>query len=222
MRYPLLVPCIVLSVALISVARADESTQADEQALQAVGLRSDGPTLLEFFRRRTAGEVKPEHVAELVRQLSDKAAPVREKATGELVSLGTMVIPWLRQASKDPDDLETAARARKCLEYIEGGSGSSLVAAAARLLANRSPTGATEALLAYLPFGDDDTVVEEVKAALAALAFRNGKPDPALVKALESSSSLTRAIASPPAGFRMSRPCGSWHWTQFIWPSITG
>src|SRR5262245_2432374 len=196
MRHLLLVSCIILSGALIAVARADEATQADEQALQAVGLRADGATLLEFFRKRTAGEVKPERVTEWIRQLGGKSAPVREKATGELVSLGTIAIPWLRQASKDPDDLETASRARKCLEHIEGGSGSTLATAAARLLANRAPAGATEALLAYLPFADDDTVVEEVKASLGTLAFRGGKPDPALVQALESASSLTRAVAA--------------------------
>src|SRR5262249_31980077 len=104
--------CLIVFFSLISLARGDEAMQADEQALQAVGLRSDGPVLLEFFQKRTAADVKPERLAELVRQLGDKSAPVREKATGELVSLGTIAVPWLRQAAKDPDDLETANRAR--------------------------------------------------------------------------------------------------------------
>src|SRR5438093_620239 len=170
--------CLIASLAVVPAA-ADETTQADEQALQAVGLRSDGASLLDFFRNRTAGEAKPNHLAELVRHLGDNSAAVREKASGELVSLGIIAAPWLRQACKDPDDLETANRARICLEHIEGGSASTLVAAAARLLANRAPAGATEALLAYLPFADDDTVVDEVKAALAYLATRNGQPDAA-------------------------------------------
>jgi HEAT repeat protein len=196
MRRLLCLACLVFGLGLVAIARSDETSKADEQALQAVGLRSDAPSLLEFFRKRTAGEAKPERITELVRQIGDKDAAVREKATGELVSLGTLAIPWLRQASKDPDDLESANRARKCLEHIEGGSGATLVAAAARLLANRAPAGATDMLLAYLPFADDDTVVEEVKAALASLATREGKADAALVKALDDKSSLTRAIAA--------------------------
>jgi len=196
MRSHLSLASCALLLMLGATARADEVTKADEQALQTVGLRADGPALLEFFRKRTAGEIKPDQVQKLVRQLGDASAAVREKATGELVSLGTIAVPWLRQASKDPDDLETANRARKCLEHVEGASSSTLVTAAARLLANRAPAGATEALLTYLPFADDDTVVEEVKAALASLATRDGKADPALVKALESKSSLARAIAA--------------------------
>src|SRR5215471_3477478 len=196
MRRILPLACFVIGLGLVAIARSDETTKADEQALQAVGLRSDAATLLDFFRKRTAGEAKPDRVSELVRQLGDASAAVREKATGELVSLGTIAVPWLRQAVKDPDDLETANRARKCLEHIEGGSGATVVAAAARLLASRAPAGATDALLAYLPFADDDTVVEEVKAALASLATRDGKADPALVKALDDKSSLTRAIAA--------------------------
>src|SRR5262245_51293828 len=132
MRFHLVLSSLVLGLALGTAVRADEATQADEQALQAVGLRADGPSLLAFFRKRTAGEAKPDQLADLVRQLGDKSAPVREKATGELVSLGTIAVPWLRQASKDPDDLETASRARKCLEHIEGGPGATLVTAAAR------------------------------------------------------------------------------------------
>jgi HEAT repeat protein len=196
MRRILAPACLIFGLAIVASVRPDEITKADEQTLQAVGLRSDGATLLDFFHKRTGGEAKPEQVSELVRRLGDKDATVREKATGELVSLGTVAVPWLRAASKDPDDLETANRARKCLEHIEGGSGSTIVAAAARLLANRAPAGATQALLTYLPFADDDTVVEEVKSALASLAVRDGKADPALVKALDDKSSLARAIAA--------------------------
>jgi HEAT repeat protein len=190
-----IVVVIPLGIACSS-ARAEDTSLADEQTLQSVGLRADGPALLEFFRQRTCGEAKPEQLAELVRQLGDKAAPVREKATGELVSLGTLAIPWLRQAAKDPDELEVANRARKCLENIEGSSGTAIPVAAARLLAIRAPAGATEALLAYLPFADDENVVDEVKGALANLAFRGGKPQPSLISALEDKASLTRAVAA--------------------------
>ena len=194
-RRPFLL-CILAGIVFLSNAHADELTKADEQVLQAVGLRAHGPALMDFFRKRTAATAKPEQVAELIRQLGDPAVAVREKATAELISLGTIAVPWLRQAAKDPDDLETANRARKCLDHVEGSTGIALVVAAARLLAHRAPAGATEALLAYLPFADDDTVVDEVKAALGLLATRDGKPDPALLTALDAKSSLARAIAA--------------------------
>src|SRR5262249_10737746 len=43
---------------------------------------------------------------------------------------------------------------------------------------------------------DDEVVVEEVKAALASVAVRDGKPDPVLVRALQDSNSLRRATAA--------------------------
>ena len=45
---------------------------------------------------------------------------MREKALAELVARGSAAIPLLRQASKDPDDVEVAHRARHCLQIIEG------------------------------------------------------------------------------------------------------
>ena len=64
-----------------------------------------------------------------------------------------------------------------------------------RLIAQRKPDGATAALLAYLPYTEDPSVQEEVKAALTAMAYRDGKADPALLKALDDESPLRRAMA---------------------------
>jgi HEAT repeat protein len=178
-------------------ARTDDSpTVAEEKTLKSAGIGTDGPALLDFFRKRTGAEANAEKISALVKQLSDKDVKVRDKASGELVSLGAVAIPWLRQAAKDPDELETAERAKKCLGFIEGSGGAGISVAAARVLAQRKPADAVGVLLAYLPFADDDQVVEEVKGALTVLAIKDGKPDPALLKALDDSSSLTRAVAA--------------------------
>jgi HEAT repeat protein len=178
-------------------ARTDDSpTLSEEQTLRAAGLATDSPALLEFFRTRTTAEANAEKITALVKKLSDKDVKVREKASGELVSLGAVAIPWLRQAAKDPDELETASRAKKCLEFIEGATGATIPVAAARVLGQRKDAESVAVLLAYLPFADDDQVVEEVKGALTLLAIKDGKPDPALLKALDDSSSLTRAVAA--------------------------
>src|SRR5947209_2377797 len=166
---------------------------SDEQTLRAVSLTTDGPGLLDFFRKRSQASVDPAEVAALVAQLGDKAGEVREKATGALVALGPVAVPQLRQAAKDPDEPEVAGRAKRCLQAIEGNFAASVPVAAARMLAQRRPEGAAAVLLDYLPLADDENVIEEVKLALAAVAQRDGKPESVLLQALDDKSALRRA-----------------------------
>jgi HEAT repeat protein len=167
----------------------------DEQTLNAAGLATDGASLLEFFRTRTGPDVTRDKLMALVRQLGDPEIKVRAQAATELVSHGPVAIPVLRHAVNDLDNPEIATRAQRCLQLIDGPGGAALPAAAARLVALRKPAGAAEALLAYLPFGDDQTVIEEIGKALTAVAFRDGKADPALLKALDDPVPLRRALA---------------------------
>src|SRR5581483_6708984 len=53
---------------------------------------------------------------------------------------------------------------------------------------------------AYLPFADDDPVLEEVRAALGALALHDGRPEPALLQALADPLALRRATAAQVLG----------------------
>jgi HEAT repeat protein len=167
---------------------------ADEMRLQAAGLSTDGAGLLAFFRQRTRGEATPQRLAALVERLGAKAPAQRQQAAADLVAIGPPAIPLLRQAVKDPDLPEAAARARACLQALEKDS-PGISAAAARLLARRRPAGAAEALLAYLPAAEDETVLEEVRTALVSLAYDRGQPDPALLRALEDPVPLRRASA---------------------------
>jgi hypothetical protein len=66
----------------------------------------------------------------------------------------------------------------------------------ARLVALRKPEGAAEVLLAFLPFADEDSVQDEVRAALTAVAVRGGKVDPVIVKALEDKLPVRRSAAA--------------------------
>src|SRR5262249_9040790 len=74
-------------------AAGAESDSADEQTLQAVGLATDGPALLEFFRKRAQPDFHRDQVAHLLRQLSDKETG--DQAAGELVALGAVALPLL-------------------------------------------------------------------------------------------------------------------------------
>src|SRR5262249_6450031 len=96
----------------------------------------------------------------------------------------------------DLESVETASRARRCLQAIEAPGGGAVPSAAARVIALRKPAGAAEVLLAYLPYADDDTVVEQIKQALAAVAYPDGKADAVLLKALEDSLAVRRAVAA--------------------------
>src|SRR5439155_15682197 len=136
-----------------------------------------------------------EKVRTLVRQLGDDSFEVREQASAELAAIGALARPLLEQALRDPDP-EVVYRARDCLQRIKGekGSNAPLLAAAARLLAARRPAGAAEVLLSYFPSADE-SVAEEIRTTLTALAVRDGKPEPVLVEALADKEPLKRAAA---------------------------
>jgi HEAT repeat protein len=166
----------------------------DGAVLKAAHLSDSGPELLQFFRRRTPPAPGADRLAELVRQLGDKSEAARQRAAEELVGLGPCAVPALRRAANDLEG--PAAAARACLQAVEGLGGTQLVVTAAHRLARRKPAGAAEALLAYLPFADDDSVLHEVEEALAAAGLRDGKPEPALLAALRDPSPVRRGTAA--------------------------
>jgi hypothetical protein len=198
---------VMLGAALAAApvgAAAPAGPQADEQLLQAAQVGTDGPALLAYFRQRVAGENDRQRIDGLIRQLGDPSYAVRERAGAELVTCGLPAIGPLRQAQGDAD-VEVARRAERCLERIEKVPSSALSAAAARLVAKSKPAGAVGVLLAYLPLADDEAVADEIRDALAAVALRDGRPDPALGPALEDPLPLRRGAAAE-ALIRTGRP----------------
>ena len=104
-------------------------------------------------------------------------------------------MPALRHVANELDNQLAAKEARRCLQWIEGPRSKEVPSAAAKLLAARKPTAAAQTLLAFLPRADDQAVVDAVKAALASIAARPGKTDPALLAALNDPLPLRRAVA---------------------------
>jgi HEAT repeat protein len=200
MRFPRLVPvllALVVGAAAVTASAADPPVSAsDEQALKAAGLKANGPALLDFLRKRATGQADKEQLIGLVQALGDKDPVLRDKATGELISLGQAAVPALRQAANELDNADAAALARKCLGQIEGASGASLTSAAVRALGGLRPAGTVEALLAYLPLAEDDQVLEEITATLVAVSVKDGKADAAIVKALADEVPVRRAVAA--------------------------
>jgi hypothetical protein len=192
------VAALLVAGLLPAAGRAAPETdpiKEDEKVVRAANLGTDGPALLEFFRRRTLADADRKRIEALVMQLGDDSYEVREKASADLAALGSPATPLLHRATKS-SDIEVARRAEKCLKQIEQTSGTVVTAAAARLLAVRQPAGAAEVLLGFLPFADDDVAADAVRDALASLAVRNGKPDKAVEDALDDKAALRRAAAA--------------------------
>ena len=192
----------------------------DKEELTAVPAReawlrwwrdTEGPGLLTELKKQTRPEVDPDKVHALVRKLGDDTFDARESAQKDLVGLGVPILPLLRQVYRDPPDLEARNRIRACIETIEGQDEKAReqylprLFALARLVALRKPPGAAEAILAYLPSQDEDTLREGLQNALAAVAFSKGQANPILLKAL-TDSSATRRIAAARALCTVPQP----------------
>jgi HEAT repeat protein len=154
---------------------------------------TDGPRLLAEVDKRTLNAERRQRAERLIVQLGDPEFAVREQAAAELVALGAPVKPLLRAAAGGKD-LEQARRVEECLRRIDDKG--KLPAAAVRMLALRRPDGAAEALLAYLPCAADDALTDEVLDTLTSLAQRRGRHEAAVVRALEDSDPLRRAVAA--------------------------
>jgi hypothetical protein len=180
---------------VVLVADPDPGAE-DEKILKDAGVATDGPNLLEFFRKRTLTKECEEKILALIRQLGDNAFRVREKASAELVAMGVVAVPFLHHAVNDPD-IEVVRRAEECLRHIDDrDSRIGTPMAAARLVALRKPASAAEVLLAFLPCVENESVIEEVQTALAAVAVRDGQPEKAVVDALSDKLPTRRAAAA--------------------------
>src|SRR5262249_49461528 len=80
-----------------------EVVAADEQALEDAKVGTDGPALLDFFRKNTLSQIDEPRVRAWIRQLGDRSFRVRDRASAALVGEGRRVAFLLQGALKDPD-----------------------------------------------------------------------------------------------------------------------
>lgn len=167
-----------------------------EKTLEAKGLKTDGASLLKFFRQRTLTPADRLQVETWIEQLGSNSFRVRETATARLIERGPVVVKMLQEAERHPPDLEVKIRAKECIDTINKKDyRKQIPAAAARLLRQRKPKEVVKVLLDYLPFADSGVVADEVRKTLTALAADDRKFKQDLVKALESKSAVARAAA---------------------------
>jgi HEAT repeat protein len=175
--------------------RSADAEDSDEQALRSANLSSDGPVLLDYLRKQTALAARPDQIQELVRNLGADDYFTREKASASLVALGRVALSLLEDAAKDTD-AEVKHRAAECVRLIKQDTVAALPSAVIRLVGKKKPDGAAEVLLAYLPHVDNETIAEEARNALAAVALRHGRLEPAVKAALADANPVRRAAAA--------------------------
>jgi RNA polymerase sigma factor (sigma-70 family) len=156
---------------------------------------ADGQALLAAFRKRTLSKDQTARALARIAELDDDAFETRRRAAAEVVGMGSPVVPLLRQALPGRS-LEQSRRIEQCIRQIaKAGDADALPVVAARLLALRKPAGATETLLAYVAFTDDEVMKAEVTKALHRLARTGVQPDASLVTALRDALPVRRALA---------------------------
>ena len=158
-------------------------------------LSTEGAKLIDELKKRTMTEESRDKISKLIEKLGDDSFDVRQKAEKELKALGSLVIPLLKAATLNPD-LEVRQRAQTCLAEIEKDKSVPLSPVVTKLIALRKPEGAVEALLDYIPNAADDAILGEAQNALNAIAYKNGKAHPALVKALGDTKIAARRAAA--------------------------
>lgn len=172
---------------------APESTH-DERLLRDAGIATDAAGLVAFFRSRTPSVADQSRLSERVLELGANAFAVRERASKELTAGGRFALPLLRQALHS-EDLEVVRRAARCIEEIEQAPTAALITSASRLAAVRKPADAAEALLALLPWVDDESAEEAVFQSLASVGLKEGVAAAAVVRAAADKASVRRAAA---------------------------
>jgi HEAT repeat protein len=246
MRSCVLAFCILFATVERLPAGENEGLAADVTTVRAAHISTDGPSLIRYLRKLTPKENRLDQVSSLIRQLGHESFGAREAATNQLIAIGPMAAPSLRQASFSADP-EVRRRAQVCLQHLARAPDASMyaaiatplaafrpqpggmetlitflcvrdgqeksgnpvvIASAVRLLAARQPPGAAQALLDYLPFVVDNSLAEEIEAALAAVAFHNGSPDPDVIGAFKDKLGLRRGASAVAlcraGGYRMA------------------
>jgi hypothetical protein len=173
----------------------------DEEMLRRAKIDTDAPALMSFFHKRVLVDKDRPEIEQLVERLGSSVYLVREKASNALINRGVAAVEILRHAAVKTKGLEHLRRIESVLLRIqENDVPPEVPAAAVRALAVLEPKDLNKALLEYLPFADNEAVVDEIRIVLTKHALIEGKADPALVTALADRAPLRRATAAEAIG----------------------
>jgi hypothetical protein len=171
-----------------------DTLKDDLVIVRANGLKGEGPDLLQYFHEKTLKAPDPKEVAALVTKLGDDDFAAREDAFAKLITLGGSALAALKDGESS-SDLEVRKRVADLRARLDAKAEPALQAAAARVVARLKPAGAADKLIAFVPFASDPHVVDQICKALGAVAIRDGKIEPILVKSLTDDVPIKRAAA---------------------------
>ena len=174
-----------------------DQRKADIETIKSAGYTEDAKSLTGFFTSHTVTEADRGRITAQIKKLGDDVFEIREAASNELSKSGVPAIALLKAAAAAKEaDPEIVRRCDLALKIIEKVPTRSLAAASARLLAKEKADGIVDVLLNYLPLAEDESVSDEIRNSLAALAVRDGKPEAALDAALASKDVVRRGAAA--------------------------
>lgn len=169
----------------------------DKKALDSMNLKPDDPAgLVKYFKGRTLSDADVAGLMAVIQRLGEEDFEKRQVASAELEKFGPGSFGILRTAWQTHADPEIAYRAGETLKKLEKVPQAVVASAAARALSNSKSADAAAALVAFIPMSDTKIVEYDIRAALEALAVRDGKLEPALVAALNDKTPLRRSAAA--------------------------
>ncbi|HYV35490.1 MAG TPA: hypothetical protein VE988_07290 [Gemmataceae bacterium] len=203
-------------------SRFEEHNPAVEplKLLKSAKLSVENADLLTFLKDRIPTKDEQEKIDLLIVELGRAAYAAREKASAALRKFGPKAAGALRVALKS-NDPEVARRAQLLVDEIAAyGGEAGLVTAVVRLLAVRRPPGTAEALLTYLPRACDDSVLKELKFALASVVEVDKKARAAVEAAMKDADpqckEAARVVLGDDDGAFLKQP-----WRRMVIEGIT-
>ncbi len=211
-----------LSIILVSAARSDDDpaqpvpppfagetgitettksfdqAELDKKALDSAKLKATEPEgLLKYLKDRTLTDTELSKIQVVIKLLGNDDFEIRLKATSDLERMGLPAIKPLRLASKDNNySPEVIYRSESILKKIEKVPHTDVELAAIRALSKVKNPEIVPTLLGFIPLSDNLAILEQIQLTLTASAVVDGKPDPILLAALESTNPVRRISAA--------------------------
>jgi WD40 repeat protein len=151
------------------------------KAHKAVRALADSPQAAAYLQAniKSVEKFDEAHAKKLIIQLDDEDFDVRDKAEKDLESMGTAVLPLLREALKEKPSVEVKTRIERLLEPFKDQQVPNARLRAVRAVEVLEFAGTEEAVKALkaLAGGDaKDPLAQDAKAALERLESRAAKP----------------------------------------------
>ena len=191
-------PPIAVETGVAETAKSLDQAELDKKALDSAKLKATEPEgLLKYLKDRTLTDTELSKIQVVIKLLGNDDFDTRLKATSDLERMGLPAIKPLRLASKDNNySPEVIYRSESILKRIEKVPHTDVELAAIRALSKVKNPEIVPTLLGFIPLSDNLAILEQIQLTLTASAVVDGKPDPTLVAALESTNPIRRIGAA--------------------------